>query len=275
MIDRRTFSDIDIEIKKSINEILEKLKDKNINDYVLFLADGEYVNDYENSSSQLSPYCIDYRIDGYKDRTRLEFLSEFMSKYYSFKNALQSTDDSEYRMNLELMVYTHIWESKPFLKKLNRIAHLLNNEQYDWKIQIPDLSKHDFIRRHIRQVFKDLGFDIWKVIKNGFHTSLRNAFAHSEYSFDTMNNHDRINLYNYGGANWELKIISFDDWSIRFVYSAILSYHFLTIAYERRINIIAELGTDTFQIKHPKKNGELSLVEIEYCKDRDGFSFKR
>ncbi len=67
------------------------------------------------------------------------------------------------------------------------------------------MSKHDFIRCHIRQIFKDLNFDIWKVIKEGFHTSLRNAFAHSEYSFDTMNNHNRINLYNYGGANWNYK----------------------------------------------------------------------
>jgi len=275
MINRSTFSDIDIEIKKSINEILDKLKENNINDYVLFLADGEYVGDYESSSPQLSPYCIDYRIDGYKDQTRLEFLSEFMSQYYSFKDGLQSTDDNQYRMNLELMVYTHIWESKPFLKKLYRIAHLLNGEEYDWKIQIPDMGKHDFIRCHIRQIFKDLGFDIWKVIKNGFHTSLRNAFAHSEYSFDTMNNHNRINLYNYGGANWELETISFDDWSNRFVYSSILSFHFLEIIYERRTNIIRELGTDTFQIKHPKKNGELRLVEIKYRENGDGFSFKR
>ena len=67
MINKNTFSDIDNEIKKSINQILDKLKEQNINDYVLFLADREYVGDYENSSPQLSPYCIDYRIDGYKD----------------------------------------------------------------------------------------------------------------------------------------------------------------------------------------------------------------
>jgi hypothetical protein len=274
MINKSTFSNIDIEIKKSINEILDKLKEKNTNNYILFLADGEYVSEYENSGPKLSPYCIDYRIDGYKDLTRQGFLSKFMSQYYSFKNSLISTDDNEYRMNLELMVYTHIWESKPFLKKLYRIAHLLNNEQYNWKMQILDTSKHDFIRSHIRQVFKDLGFDIWKVIKNGFHTSLRNAFAHSEYSFDKMNTDSRINLYNYGGANWELQKISFDDWSKRFVYSALLSWHFLKIIHERKTNIIRELGTNTFQIYHPRRSGELRLVEIEYQDNGGGFSFK-
>ena len=71
------------------------------------------------------------------------------------------------------------------------------------------------------------------------------------------------------------KLFRFDEWSKRFVYSAILSYHFLTIIYERRTNIINELETDTFQIKHPKKDGELRLVEIKYRKNGDGFSFKR
>lgn len=275
MITKSDFSAIDTEVKNSINAVLDKLKNLDQSNYVLFLADGEYISDYENTNQNLSPYCIDYRIDGYKDETRLKFLSEFMTKYYSFPPNQDETDDNQYRMNLELMVYTHIWESKPFLKKLYRIAHLIQGQEYDWKIQVPDMSKHDFIRCHIRQIFKDLNFDIWKVIKEGFHTSLRNAFAHSEYSFDTMNNHNRINLYNYGGANWELQTITFDEWSKRFVYSALLSYHFLTLVYQRRKNLITEIGTDTFQIKHPKRNGEVKLVEIIYRENGNGFSFKR
>ena len=275
MITKDDFFVIDIKVKESINAILDKLKNLDQSNYVLFLADGEYISDYDNTNQNISPYCIDYRIDGYKDETRLKFLSEFMTKYYSFPPNQEKTNDNHYRMNLELMVYTHIWESKPFLKKLHRIAHLIQGQEYDWKIQVPDMSKHDFIRCHIRQIFKDLDLDIWKVIKEGFHTSLRNAFAHSEYSFDTMNNHNRINLYNYSGANWELQTITFDEWSKRFVYSALLSYHFLTLVYQRRKNLITELGTDTFQIKHPKRNGEVKLAEIVCRENGDEFSLKR
>jgi hypothetical protein len=275
MITKDEFATIDTEVRTQVNNALDKLGETDQGNYVLFLADGEYISDYENNIQNLSPYCIDYRVDGYKDETRLKFLSEFMTKYYSFPSTQDKTDDSHYRMNLELMVYTHIWESKPFLKKLYRIAHLIQGQEYDWKIQVPDMSKHDFIRCHIRQIFKDLNLDICKVIKQGFHTSLRNAFAHSEYSFDTMNNHNRINLYNYGGANWELQTITFDEWSKRFVYSALLSYHFLTLTHQRRVNLISELGTDTYQIKHPKSNGELKLLEITYRENGDGFSFKR
>ena len=275
MIKKNRFADIDTEIKNSINEILDKLKEKSINDYILFLADGEYLADQANSRLKVSPYCIDYRIDGHKDETRLNFLSEFLSIYYTFKNGQETIDDNQYRMNSELMIYTHIWESKPFLKKLYRIAHLLNNEEYNWKISVPDMGKHDFIRKDIRKIFGDLGLNMSKVIQKGFHTSLRNAFAHSEYSFDTRNEHNRINLHNYKKANWELQTVTFDEWSERFVYSAILSFHFLTISYERRTNIITEFGKDTFQIKHPQKNGDLKLIEIQYREHGDGFSFKR
>lgn len=76
-------------------------------------------------------------------------------------------------------------KKQPLLKKLYRFAHLANSESYHWKVVVPDMSKHDFIRNEIRQVFDDKGNPIAATIRNGFHTSLRNAFAHSEYSFDT------------------------------------------------------------------------------------------
>jgi hypothetical protein len=267
MITKNAFYVIDTEVKKSINNILYKLREIHESNYILFLANGEYISD----NSRPNNFLIDYRIDTYKEETRSDFLFKFMEKYYSFPINQDKADDNYYRMNLELMIYTHIWESKPFLKKMYRIAHLIQGQDYDWDLQVPDRGKHDFIRCHIRQVFKDLNLDIWKVIKKGFHTSLRNAFAHSEYSFDAMNNHNRINLYNYRGASWELKTITFDEWSERFVYSALLSCHFLSLIHQRRKNLIKELGKDSFKIKLPKQSRE---VIIKYNENRDEFISK-
>ena len=87
------------------------------------------------------------------------------------------------------------------------------------------MGKHDFIRNEIRNVFKNSNLDLHKVITKGFHTSLRNAFAHSDYYFQFDN--PEIYLTNYGGANWEIQSISFDEWTIRFCYSFLLSYTFL------------------------------------------------
>lgn len=274
MITKSDFLKIDNEVKTSIEGALDRLKEVDKGNYILFLANGEYVDDYA-IIPKYSPYTIEYQLDFYRDESRIRFLSEFMTEYYSFASPQINSDDNQYKMNLELMIYTHIWESKMFLKRLYRVAHLVAGKEYDWKIKVPDMGKHDFIRFHIRQIFKEQELEIWEVIKNGFHTSLRNAFAHSEYSFDTMNKHNRINLYNYSGESWELKSITFDEWSKRFAYSALLSYYFLKLTHERRINLISDFGINIFQIKHPNRNGELKLINIIYDSEREVFYFER
>lgn len=275
MISRIDFATIDAEIKKAIDDTLNDLKASNQNDYALFLADGEYSKDLEKNVLNLNPNVIDNRMDRYKDSSRLSFLSQFLSTFYAFPSSQTSTDDSEQRLHMELMVYAHTWEAKPFLKKMYRLAHLWNGEQYVWNVQIPDMGKHDFIRNDIRQIFEDKGNPLFQIIKNGFHTSLRNAFAHSEYSFDTMNNNRRIILDNYNGAAWELQEISFDDWSKRFVYSALLSYHLLDLTHKHRTNLIESTGTDTFQIKQPSNVNGFNFVWIKYDKQYDRFNFEQ
>ena len=275
MISKTDFAAINSEIIKTIDDTLIELRIANQNDYALFLADGEYRKEQENTSLKLNPNVIDYRLDRYKDASRLTFLSEFLSTFYSFPSSQKSIDDSEQRMHMELMVYTHIWEAKPFLKKLYRLAQLNNGEQYIWDVQIPDMSKHGFIRNEIRKNFGEKGNNLFQIIKNGFHTSLRNAFAHAEYFFDTMNNNRRIILDNYGGESWELQEINFDEWSKRFVYSALLSYHLLNLSHKHRTELIDTTGTDLFQIKQPSKMNGFNYVWIKYDKEYDRFNFEQ
>lgn len=274
MISRSEFIAIEAEIKEAIDKTLNELRAINQADYVLFLADGEYYKEHEYNDSGLNPHVIGNMMDKYKDSSRFKFLAQFLNAAYSFTDTKDSTDDNEYMIHLELMVYTHIWEAKPFLKKLYRLAHLWNGEQYAWDVSIPDTSKHDFIRTKIRGIFEDKKSPLFQVIKNGFHTSLRNAFAHSEYHFDTMNGRRRIILDNYKGAQWEMKEISFDDWSRRFVYSTLLSYYLFDLTNKHSINIIESTGTDRFLIKLPSKINDTNLVWIKYEKPINRFIFE-
>lgn len=275
MISKTDFATIDAEIRNTLDETLNDLKNLNQNDYVLFLADGEYKKELENNIHNLNPNVIDNQTDKYKDSSRLKFLTHFLTTFYSFPNPQDSTDDSEQSLHMELMVYAHIWEAKPFLKKLYRLAHLWNGEQYAWNVQIPDMGKHDFIRNDIRKIFEDKGSPLFQIIKKGFHTSLRNAFAHSEYLFDTIGNNRRIILDNYNGAPWELKEISFDDWSKRFVYSSLLSYYLLDSTHKHRTNLIEATGTNLFKIKLPSIENGYNFVLIKYEKQYDKFSFEQ
>jgi hypothetical protein len=141
-------------------------------------------------------------------------------------------------------------------------------------VNIPDMGKHDFIRNDIRQILQNRTNHLSEVIRKGFHTSLRNAFAHSEYFFDTMNQNRGIILDNYKGAAWELDQINFDDWSKRFVYSALLSYYLFSVSHAKRQTLIQDLGTDIYPINLPGKTGGSSLVNIQYRQQHDAFNFR-
>lgn len=274
MITRSHFISINDEVKASIEKTFADLKSRSIEDYVLFLANGEYRKEYDKADQFIgNPNVIDDRIGGYEDETRLKFLSEFLSLFYAFPKEQEQTDDNPQRMNMELMIYTHLWEAKPFLKQLFRLSHLNNHEPYQWEVIVEPMGKHNFIRNDIRKIFENRESHLAEIIRKGFHTSLRNAFAHSEYSFDTMNNNRRINLYNWGGEDWELRSLNFDEWSIRFVYSALLSYHLLDVSYKRRIKIIEDLGTDVFPIKLPNKANSFDIVKIQYRNNGNAFNF--
>ncbi len=275
MITKKEFTDIDKEVKNAIKTTFNILEKINTSNYILFLADGEYNPKVANSKLKINPFGIDERMDRYKDETRLTFLTNFLSSFYSFPATQLETDDNEQRLHMELMVYSHIWESKPFLKKLYRLAHINNGEEYNWKVIVPEMGKHDFIRNEIRATFDSKANPLGQIIKKGFHTSLRNAFAHSEFSFDTINNNKRICLSNYKGENWELKEISFNNWSKRFVYSALLSYHFLNLTHLNRINLALNFKTNKFSIKHPSESGRINEINIIYTQEHDSFNFER
>lgn len=272
MITKKEFEIIDNEVKNSLEEAFYFLKNKCTDyNYIIYLADGEYHEEYINSNLNLNPYTIDNREDRHKDLSRQSFFFQFMRTFYSFQNSIKETLDDEYIITMELMVYTHLWESKPFLRQLFRLAELINGKSYSWRVIVPDMSKHTFIRTEIRDVLKKKNLSLAEIISNGFHTSLRNAFAHSEYQIDNRNKF--IHLDTFKGENWDIEKISFDDWTKRFVYSSLFSYHFLNLKARKRMELIKDFGTDEFLIIHPITKNRFTARKIYYDIDCDRFSF--
>lgn len=183
--------------------------------------------------------------DIYQDETRINFICSFLNEYYSFKSPIISIADDIYRINIETMIYTHIWESNLFLKRLYKLAVLCSFEDYTypWTVNIPDMGRSDFIRNQIKEKYTNADIPLKELIEKAYHSSLRNAFAHSAFSIDERNK--KMELYNYKGKDWELKNILLDDWSERFVYSFLLSYRMYDIVQKYRKNIVNYMGTDS------------------------------
>lgn len=73
MITRQEFADIDKEIKEAIQTTLDNLKTNNASNYFVFLADGEYVQKYENTIQRHSaPTRYTYKTSSTSDFATLE-----------------------------------------------------------------------------------------------------------------------------------------------------------------------------------------------------------
>lgn len=266
MIRRFDFKRIEIETENAVRYAFEKAKQnqKNSNDYILFLCNAHYIDEYNYEGS--NPYVIDYRMDGHNDNDRLKFMMEYLNHNYSFY--AENTQDSKTSISIEMMIYTHMWEAKPYLKMLKKLADLCDGKDYNWNVDVPDYTKHTFIRTEIRDVFKTHNLNIHEVITAGYHSSLRNAFAHSEYVFEF--NQPEIYLTNFKGENWELKKISFDEWTIRFCNTFLLSYKFQEKFTSERKSLLN--GEPGYNVSLKDKEGNNKNGKVLYNSELDSFN---
>ena len=147
------------------------------------------------------------------------------------------------------------------------MAELSDVGIYQWKVDVPEFKKQEYLRKQIKDVFSAQNLQIAEVISHGFHSSLRNAFAHSEYSIDFQNR--VIYLHNTKGGEWELDDINFDDWTTRFVYSVLFDYHLHNVFFTKRRNI----SIDLFQVRLEVPSSV--IVEVEYDRTNDLFRYKQ
>ena len=223
MIRRQEFTKLRLEIEKAIDEVFEYAKnnEKNENDYILFLARSYY--DKEIDKSRFSPWQIDRSLNEMLDRDRVEFLLQYLNQQYNFQT--ENTADSKFSLTLELMIYTHIWESFHNLHNYKKLADLCDSKEYSWNIDIGKQSRFTFIKDNIKNVFQKHNLKIYELLDKSYHSQLRNAFAHSLYHFG-LNGHNIV-LENFDGKNANIKQLSFDEWTERFLISALMQniYH--------------------------------------------------
>jgi hypothetical protein len=270
MISKTDFSSIYNEVDTALKESFAKAyqQSKKTGGFICFLADGNYHNQFEGT--KLNPNVIDYSLDIIRDKNRLEYLQEFLNDRYNFEK--KQTVDTSTSITNELMIYTHIWESKPFLRTLKRLADLSNYGNYQWSVEVPDNTKYTFIR-DFKEAFNDNNLLIGEIINKSFNSSLRNAFAHSEYTFEYQKN--TIKCLNYKNESWAIDSLTYDEWTKRFCYSFLLSFQLHNIKQYFRKNIVDLYKTNEFEILLPLKDKTFSKEIIVYKEKNDLFSFKK
>lgn len=234
-----SFKFFESDVKDCIKEVLDAVKDMSFSDYVLLLSRGGY--QVETEGTFLSPYVLDSRLELYQDRTREQFLVDYLNSYISLlKDDMFMTNDyKEYDLNIQMMIYAQIWESHQFLKTLKRIGSILTGKPYEWRIsfeylnekgKVKPIAKANLIQDQIISTLRTGHPRFGSLIESLYDGQLRNAFAHASY-YISMDEHAILSL---DSERYSIKqTTDLFDWEQTFVYSILLSYHLPSIIRER------------------------------------------
>lgn len=177
-----------------------------------------------------SDCVIDNHLDIYLDDTRTSFYLRYMNRNYK-KNGFRyegvsGLDD----LSIEMMIYTHIWESEYFLKSLVRLAGILNGKGYIWEPEIDSHGKWDFIKKNVVQPIEPYCPELANIIQKAYSSDIRNAFAHSLYNIDPKSKN--IYIRPQRGS----QTIPFATFQEKFLYSVILMNSLLNTIEKHHFN---------------------------------------
>jgi hypothetical protein len=268
MIKLSDFKKIDLEVQEAVKEVFDyaKKNEKDKNDYYLFLCNGTYKKVHQNVKGY-SPYILDNKSDINDDTDRIKSMIQYLKEHYSFSES--ESNDTRESLTKELQIYSHIWESKLFLKHLYQLANINSGNEYDWDVIIPNRDrKNKFFNPKIQRPFSNLGLKIASIIDENFNPQIRNAFAHSDYSFSRDNKRIELNNYNEKQTG-SIQSIDIDNWTQKFCYTLLLNYYILKyIEDEKQI-----INGQNIEVNWRNKKKEKTKVEIIY--EDKYFNFKK
>ena len=202
------------EILEAIDEAFNVMADKDYISYILFIGRADVI---PGLKQHVGTDCvIDYHMDTIYDQTRARFYVRYLRRNYKKDGFSYKGESGIDDMHIELMIYSHLWESSDFIKSLMRIASIVSGNGYIWQPTIDWQHKEDFMNKWIIIPLKDSGLKLGDLIERYYDSSVRNAFAHSLYSIDSERR--TIILRPRKG----MKKITFDEFQSLFLHSVIL-----------------------------------------------------
>lgn len=250
-IDR--FVELENLVKGIICHTLDAMKAKSPSDFVLLLARADYHEWLDRADIDLTPYIIDDGRGTMMDITRQTFLVKYVNGYIDklmANNKDESNEDREYELNIQMMMYSHIWESELFLKQLERIALVLNGKGYLWERKFDDkLKKGQYIKDCIMDRFEKADKEMYSFLASCYSKELRNDFAHSTYHIQM----ESETIYSHHNGLFAGNPIKICDWEEMFLKSVMLSYHLNDILIKVKDNFIETFGNAPIGIRLPKK----------------------
>lgn len=254
------FYEVENEIKDIISNSFQKAISVSTSDFVLLLARGGYQKQLDNPGIRFSPFVIEESSDFMVDLTRKKFFVRYMNNYVQSltNDKIYNNEDQEYEITIQLMIYSHIWESHLFLNQLKRLALIQLGRGYEWKSILGNLhnGKSNFMNDHIISKFEKSDERMAELIKKCYIRDLRNDFAHSTYYINNNMIYSNKEGFLSGSS------IGFKDWEEIFVHSILLSYHLNDMLLEFRNQFVEIVGDNPISIDIPQKHNNNKKMHV-------------
>lgn len=271
--------EIESEVGDIIRQVLADIATRSFENYVLLLANADCY--YPNVEDAKPQYFIETKTDYHLEKTRMRFMEEYLNAYVGMvrDNIYAADDVKEFSLNIQLMVYSQLWESHQFLRVLRRMASMLSNKPYEWNIsftqknnkgEIVDIPKAQIIQDTILTPLQKNHPALYKLISYCYNRDLRNDFAHATYYFDWDSG--EIVSVKLGAIEGNRRIPLF-DWEEQFVYSMMLSYQLFVQIREAKNRFRKQFPEcEYIEVPNPnydKKKGNAKRVIIYPSEERE------
>ena len=268
---------------------------KHKGDLLLIYINGFYQPEIEewnkspNVKEKLNPHVIGIGVEGHSEQSHYSFIHKYRTTHISELDSVEYLKKFEWSQDrkteidelieaeettiqLEMLVYLKIWEADMIIKKFYELVKLLHGESYDWYFRISNSardnnatgSRQDIWRLKIRDRLANISPPIYNLLKDTYSTQIRNAIAHSNYSFQDRS----IQLLNFikDDPASQLKSITFEKWTEIFHNTLLLHNEYISI--NNQINDfygdIAMKNKGILEILITEKNGKQYELPLEF-----------
>ena len=249
------------EVKETVNEVFNRANEASPDGFVAYIAGGDYYEVFENT--KLLPYVLEDVSEFRKDLSRQNFYVDYLNLKYRRDGFNYDGEKGVDFLTVELMIYSHLWQSNYFLKHLVRLSHLACGKEYHWKLDVLDNIRNVINDEVIEPLLKN-NIKIGRLIKQNYYPVFRDSFAHSLYGIDEQAR--KINLYSKRATG----PVTFEEFQKKFLYSVFLS-HFLFDSYRENQKLMASFLMENDRIislpdgHRIKVESEIKNINNEEC----------
>ena len=202
------------EITQTLDEAFQIMGSKFNKEFILFIGRADVVPGLKQYTG--TDCVVDYQGDTVHDETRTRFYLRYLNRNYKRDGFAYEGESGFDDLNIELMIYCHIWDSSYFIKALYRLASIVSGDGYVWNAEIHWRKKEQFIVKRIIEPFKAAGLKIGSLLEECYDAGLRNAFAHSLYTIES----DQRKIYIRPEKGY--KTYTFEEFQILFLKTTLL-----------------------------------------------------